>query len=93
MLKKIFLMAANIFFLVLAVDLANADDMQKYFGVLRTGVMAIGGANNPALSSLAQTLHGKKVVVTGSAHCKPGIEIPERCIITVATLEEAPVVK
>ena len=45
---------------------------------------------NDELAGLANKLNGKTVVVTGQNTVRAGVEVKERHIIQVATLEEAP---
>jgi hypothetical protein len=45
--------------------------------------------NNAELKKLADGLDGKTVVVTGSYGKRAGVEVPERHIVTVATLAAA----
>jgi len=75
-------------------------------GTLQTGVMAIGGETTGTildtgkgsyelevegeLAKKASGLNGKKVHVTGKLTVKQGVEVKERRIVNVKTLEEVP---
>lgn len=87
--------------------LLGADNRQpaEFKGVLRTGIMAIGGETTGTVISvkggktyeldlgnlrgLAEKLNGKEVVVQGTLRVKAGVEIKERRIITVTGLRAA----
>ncbi len=74
-------------------------------GTLQTGIMAIGGETtgtviktksgtfelelSKELQAQADKLNGKTVVVTGNLTVRPGVEVRQRSIITVATLKAA----
>ena len=109
-MDKIFLrsllIAASIW-LMLPESGAFAADSKTYTGIIRTGLMAIGGETTgaeiaaqdrtweleyrtkPELAAVAEKLNGQNVVVTGIGRCGPGVEVRERCIITVETLTAA----
>jgi hypothetical protein len=44
----------------------------------------------PEWKARAESLHGRRVVVTGSLEVRPGVERRLRSIVTVKTLEAAP---
>src|SRR5688500_16956094 len=53
-----------------------------------TWELDLGGERD--LKARAKSLAGRRVVVTGSLEVRPGVEIGQRWILTVKTLEAAP---
>lgn len=55
-----------------------------------SGTYELDVRGNPEAAAKVDSLHGKKVVVTGDYRPRPGVEVRERRIIVVHTLSEPP---
>lgn len=55
-----------------------------------SGIYELDVRANPEADAKVDSLHGKRVVVTGDYQPRPGVEVKERRIIVVRTLREAP---